>query len=180
MQWGIPNLLFVTKDQFMLNKKIALLGAAAAALVSTGANAATQTATAEVDIIAAVTLAQDQGLDFGVVASSAAAGTVTLPTGSNTRTCSAAVTCVGTANRGQFTVSNAASGYLVGITVPASTTLDDGGPGAAMTLTLTPSITSFTSTGASQVFFVGGTLSVGAAQAAGTYTGTYNVSADYQ
>lgn len=162
----------------MLNKKIALLGAAAAALVSTGANAATQTATAEVDIIAAVTLTQDQGLDFGVVASSAAAGTVTLPTGSNTRTCSASVTCVGTANRGQFTVSNAASGFLVGITVPASTTLT--GAGAPMSLTLSPSITSFTSTGASQVFFVGGTLSVGAAQAAGTYTGTYNVSADYQ
>jgi hypothetical protein len=63
----------------MLNKsKIALAGAiAAAALVSTGANAATQTATAEVDILAAVQLAQNDGLDLGVVASSAAAGTVT-------------------------------------------------------------------------------------------------------
>lgn len=162
----------------MLNKKIALLGAAAAALVSTGANAATQTATAEVDIIAAVQLIQDTGLDFGVVASSAAAGTVELPTGTNTRVCSAAVTCVGTAQRGQFTVSGATSGYLVGITVPASTTLNSGGN--SMALTLAPSLTSFTSTGVSQVFFVGGTLSVGANQAAGTYTGTYSVSADYQ
>jgi Mat/Ecp fimbriae major subunit len=164
----------------MLNKKIALLGAAAAALISTGANAATQTATAEVDIIAAVLLTQDAGLDFGVVASSAAAGTVTLPSGSDTRSCTAAVTCVGAANRGQFTVSNAAAGFVVGITVPASTTLDDAGPGAPMVLTLNPSMTSFNSTGASQVFYVGGTLAVGAAQAAGTYTGTYTVSADYQ
>jgi Mat/Ecp fimbriae major subunit len=175
---GHSNSAFVTKDQYMLNKKIALMGAAAAALVSTGANAATQTATAEVDIIAAVTLSQDVGLDFGVVASSATAGTVTLPTTSNTRTCSASVTCVGTAARGAFTVSNAASGYVVAITVPASTTLASGAN--SMSVTLNPSMTSFTSTGAAQVFHVGGTLSVGASQAAGTYTGTYNVSADYQ
>jgi Mat/Ecp fimbriae major subunit len=164
----------------MLNKsKIALIGAiAAAGMVSTGANAATQTATAEVDIIAAVTLTQDLGLDLGVVASSAAAGTVTLPTGSNTRTCSASVTCVGTAQRGQFTVSGATTGYNVGITVPTSTSLT--GAGAPMNLTLVPSITGFTSTGAPVVFHVGGTLSVGANQVAGTYTGTYNVSADYQ
>ncbi len=162
----------------MLNKKIALLGAVVAALASTGANAATQTATADVEIIAAVTLTQDLGLDFGVVASSAAAGTVSLSTGSDTRTCSASVTCVGTAQRGQFTVSNATTGYTVGITVPASTSLT--GPGAAMNLTLVPSITSFTSTGAAQVFNVGGTLSIGANQVAGTYSATYNVSADYQ
>jgi hypothetical protein len=164
----------------MLNKsKVALLGAfAAAAMVSTGANAATQTATAEVDIISAVTLAQNDGLDFGVVASSAAAGTVTLPTASNTRTCSAQVTCVGTALRGRFTVSGATSGYVVAITVPASTSLT--GAGAAMNVALSPSLTSFTSAGVDQVFYVGGTLSVGANQVAGTYTGTYNVSADYQ
>lgn len=162
----------------MLNKKIALLGAAVAAMASTGANAATQTATAEVDIIAAVTLAQDNGIDLGVIASSAAAGTVTLPTGSDTRVCSAAVTCVGTAQRAQFTVSNATSGYNVAITVPASTSLT--GAGAPMNLTLVPSITGFTSTGAPVVFRVGGTLSVGANQVAGTYTGTYSVSADYQ
>lgn len=163
----------------MLNKKIALLGAAVAAMVSTSANAATQTATAEVDIIAAVTLTQDAGLDFGVVATSAVAGTVIMPTGTDTRTCSAGVTCAtGTARRAQFTVSNATSGYLVNIAVPTSTTLNFSGN--VMNLSLVPSMTSFTSTGADQVFYVGGTLSVGANQAAGTYTGTYSVSADYQ
>ncbi len=164
----------------MLNKsKIALTGmVAAAAMASTGAHAATQTATAEVDIIAAVQLAQNDGLDFGVVASSTTAGTVALPTASNTRTCSGGVTCVGTALRGRFTVSNATTGYTVAISVPASTTLTSGAN--TMALTLTPSMTSYASTGIAQVFFVGGTLSVGANQAAGTYTGTYNVSADYQ
>ncbi len=161
----------------MLNKKIALLGAAIAALASTGANAATQTATAEVDIIAAVTLTQNAGLDFGVVAGSAAGGTVILPNTSNTRTC-AGVTCVGTAQRGQFTVSGAASGFVVLVTTAPTTSLT--GTGAPMSVALSPSLVSFTSTGAAQVFYVGGTLAVNANQVAGTYTGTYNVSADYQ
>lgn len=164
----------------MLNKtKFALLGVvAAAAMASTGAQAATQTASAEVDIVAAVTLAQNNPLDLGVVASSGTAGTVALPTTSDTRVCSAGVTCVGAALRGRFTVSGATSGYVVAINVPATTTLASGGNN--MVLTLVPSMTSFTSTGAPQIFFVGGSLAVGANQAAGTYTGSYNVSADYQ
>jgi hypothetical protein len=49
-----------------------------------------------------------------------------------------------------------------------------------MLAALVPSITNFTSTGGPQAFFVGGTLSVGANQPAGVYTGTYTVSANYQ
>ncbi len=163
----------------MLNKsKIAVIGAiAAAGMVSNAANAATVSATAEVDILAPVTLVQTAGLDFGVVASGAAAGTVTLPNSSNVRTCSVGLACVGAAQRGTFDVVGA-SGYTVAITVAASTLLT--GPGAAMALTLNPSAASVVATGAAQTFFVGGTLNVGAAQAAGTYTGNYNVSADYQ
>jgi Mat/Ecp fimbriae major subunit len=163
----------------MLNKsKVALLGAfAAAAMVSTGANAATQTATAEVDILAPVTLSQTAGLDFGIVAAGAASGTVTLPTGSNTRTCSVGLACVGTASRGVFSVT-AVDTYVVNITVDASTVLT--GAGTDMNLTLNPGITSIVANGAAQTFYVGGTLTVGAAQAAGTYTGTYDVSANYQ
>lgn len=164
----------------MLNKtKFALLGVvAAAAMASTSAQAATQTASAEVDIVPAVTLAQNNALDLGIVATSGTAGTVTLPTGSDTRVCSTGVSCVGTALRGRFTVGGAASGYVVAINVPTSTTLTSGGNN--MVLTHTPSMTSFTSTGAPQIFFVGGSIPVAANQAAGTYTGTYNVSADYQ
>lgn len=157
-------------------KKIALLGAAAAALVSTGANAATVSAQAEVDILAPVELEQTAVLDFGVVAAGAG-GTVTLPSGSDTRSCSVGVTCVGAAQRGALRV-RAINTYTVAITVAPSTTLT--GPGTAMALTLNPSITSIVANGAFQTFHVGGTLTVGAAQAAGTYTGTYNVSADYQ
>lgn len=164
----------------MLNKtKVALLGAmAVAAFASTNAQAATQTADAKVVILPAVQLAQNQQLDFGVVASSGVAGTVVMPTASSTRTCTGGVTCVGAAFRGQFTITGAENGYVVGITVPASTTLAFGT--ITMPVTLTSSLTTFTSTGAAQLFFVGGTLTVGANQAAGTYIGTYNVSANYQ
>ena len=164
----------------MLNKtKVALLGAmAVAAFASTNAQAATQTADARVVILPAVQLAQTDALDFGVVASSGTAGTVVLPVGSNTRTCTAGVTCVGAASRGQFTVTGAENGYVVVISVPVSATLNFGAN--SMPVALTSSLTTFTSTGVAQAFFVGGSLSVGASQAAGTYTGTYNVSANYQ
>ena len=161
----------------MLNKKIALLGAAAIAMVSTGANAATVSATAKVDIIAPVTLTQTAGLDFGVVAAAAAAGTVTLTPASDVRVCSVGLSCVGAAQRGAFSVVGA-NGFTVGITVASTTTLT--GAGAPMNLALTPSTATVVATGLAQTFYVGGALTVGAAQAAGTYTGTYNVSANYQ
>lgn len=162
----------------MLNKKIALLGAAAVAMISTGANAATVSATAEVDILAPVTLAQTAGLDFGVVAAGAAAGTVTIPNNSDGRTCSLGIACVGASNRGAFSVVGANT-YTVLITVDAATTLT--GPGAPMALALiAPTVPFLVATGSAQTFHVGGTLNIGAAQGAGTYTGQYNVSADYQ
>jgi Mat/Ecp fimbriae major subunit len=161
----------------MLNKKIALLGAAVAAMVSTGANAATVSATAEVDILAPVTLSQTAGLDFGTVAAAGTSGTVIIPNNSDGRTCSVGLVCVGVSNRGAFSVVGAST-YNVVITVAASTTLT--GAGAPMVLTLDPSATSLVATGTAQTFHVGGTLNIGAAQAAGTYTGQYTVSAEYQ
>ncbi|MBL0925743.1 MAG: DUF4402 domain-containing protein [Sphingomonadaceae bacterium] len=164
----------------MLNKsKIALAGAiAAAALVSTGAQAATVNADARVVIIAPVELEQTAVLDFGVVAPGAAGGTVTLPTTSNTRTCAPTVTCVGTAQRGGLRVRGA-NGYNVAISVAGSTSLT--GAGAPMNLSLTTDApATLAANGNWQAFNVGGTLTIGANQTAGTYLGTYAVSADYQ
>jgi len=163
----------------MLNKKIALLGTAMAALVSTGANAATQTATAEVEILAPVTLTQTAGLDFGVVAAGAAAGTATIGIAGNTATCSLGLACVGTSSRGAFAVVGADTTTVV-ISVDASTTLSNGTPADNMNLTLIPSATSIAANGTPQTFYVGGILSIGGGQTAGTYNGTYAVSAEYQ
>ena len=163
----------------MLNKKkVALLGAmAAAAMASTGAQAATVTANAEVDIIAAVQLTQNDPLDFGIVAPGAAAGTVELPPATGTRNCSPGLSCVGTTTRGRFTV-NGAIGQNVAITVPSSVTLLSSGN--SMVVSLLSSATTISMTTASQQFFVGGTLAVNAGQPAGAYAATYPVTAEYQ
>jgi len=165
----------------MLNKFKTVLAASvlASAMFSGAAHAATETASAEAEIIVAVELSAVSALDMGLVAVGANGGTVTLDETSGARTCSADLTCVGGSTRGSFQVTNADDGSLVDITVDASTVLT--GAGADMTLTLTPSATSITFDAAAlETIFVGGDLAVNAAQAAGVYTGTYNVSADYQ
>ena len=164
----------------MLNiMKFVLAGAAAvAAMSSTAAFADTENATATVQILGAVNLQKFADLDLGTVAAGAAAGTVSLPTASNTRTCNV-VTCVGTATRARFQVTAATNGYVIDITHSPTASLT--GPGAAMALTLAASTAAVTFNSASlQDIFVGGTLTVGANQVAGTYNGTFSVTADYQ
>ncbi|APG61763.1 hypothetical protein LPB140_01750 [Sphingorhabdus lutea] len=150
----------------------------AASMGSTSAFAATQTANAQAEIISAVELSTVADLNMGVVAAGAAGGTVTLNASTGARTCSAALTCVGTATRGSFQVTNATNGYTVNLSVSASTNLT--GAGAPMTLTLTPSATSIVfNSAALETVYVGGSLAVGANQTAGVYSGTYSVTANY-
>jgi Mat/Ecp fimbriae major subunit len=164
----------------MLNKmKIVLAGAAAvAAMSSSAAFADTESATATVQILGAVELTKFADLDLGTVASGAATGTVALPTSSNTRTCTG-VTCVGTASRARFQVTAATDGYVIDVTHSPTATLT--GPGASMSLALASSASSITFDSALlEDIFVGGTLTVGANQVAGTYNGTFSVTAEYQ
>lgn len=162
--------------------KIALAGAAAvAALASTGANAATQNATAEVKIVTAVVLTKYADLDFGSVAVGATGGTVTMAASSATSaTCATGLTCFGAAKAARLRVTSAAAGATIAIgstATPVSLT----GPGTAMSLTLNRSVNSIVySATVPEDIYVGGVLTVGASQAAGTYSGTFNVTADYQ
>lgn len=165
----------------MLNKIKTAIGTSviALAMVSTAGHAATETADAEATIIAAVELTLVDDLNLGLIAVGATGGTVTLNQTTGDRTCSVALTCVGGSTRGSFQVTNAQDGLVVDLSVDTSTTLT--GPGAAMTLSLVPSATSITfDSAAIETVFVGGQLTVGNAQTAGVYSGTYEVSADYQ
>jgi Mat/Ecp fimbriae major subunit len=166
----------------MLNKiKFALAGTiAAAAMVSGAANAATQNATAEAEIITPVALSSVTLLDFGLIASSADEGTVALG-GSDTRTCSSEVVCVGTASRGKFNVSAAAAGQVIALGFTDDTISLTGPAGSTpmeVSLSLSTSQITFDAAALEDVF-VGGTLTVGGGQAAGEYSGTYQVTADY-
>ncbi|NJM50316.1 MAG: DUF4402 domain-containing protein [Sphingomonadales bacterium] len=165
----------------MLNKmKIVLAGTiAAASLVSGAANAATQTANAEAEILTPVALSAVTDLDFGLIAGDADGGTVELPVLSNTRTCTGVI-CVGTAARASFQVTQASQSQVVALSVP-TTGVALTGPGANMPVSLALSSSSITfDSNALETVFIGGTLTVGANQAAGVYSTTFNVTADYQ
>jgi Mat/Ecp fimbriae major subunit len=168
----------------MLNKmKIALASAVAiAAISSTGAQAATATGTATVEIVTPVKLSAVTSLNLGLVAASATTGTVTVATSANTQNCSGVV-CLGGSSRGSFQVTAASAGAVIDLSISApSIVLSDGpGGGADMPLNLTLSNASIVFNAASlQTVYVGGTLNVGAAQVNNTYTGTFQVVADYQ
>jgi Mat/Ecp fimbriae major subunit len=176
---GHSEIALVFKDHIMLNKiKIALASSVvAAAMLSSGAQAATATGTAKVEILVPVQLSTVTDLDFGLVAAGASSGTVTLPVGSNTRAC-VNVTCVGTASRGSFQVTNASAGQVVQLSATNATLT---GPGANMLVTTSLSASSITFDAAAlETVNVGGTLAVGINQAAGAYTGSFTVTADYQ
>ncbi len=165
----------------MLNKmKIALAGSiAAAAMISSGAQAATETVGADAEIIPAVTLGTPSDIDFGTIASDATGGTAVVAASSGATTSCAALTCLGASNPGSIVIT-ASSGQTVDVSfaVAGPVTLTSA---ASDTMSMTPSLStsSFTSTG-SDTLYVGGTLTVAANQAAGTYSGTFDVDVDYQ
>ncbi len=165
----------------MLNKlKIAVVGTAAAvAMFSGAANAATQSATAQAEIMTPVVLSSVTNLNFGLIASGTGAGTVVL-SGSDVRTCTS-VTCVGTAARAKFRVTAAAASSVVALGLTSSNIQLAGPAGSTpMNATLALSNSQITFNAAAlQDVFVGGTLNVNAAQAAGVYTGTFEVTAQY-
>ncbi len=167
-------------------KKIAL--ASVAALIATPAFAApgdtdTATGAATAEIIAPITLTHTSGdaLDFGTIAvSGTTGGTVTVPT-------SGAAVYTGVANVGtvagspdSFTVGGD-TGRSVSISVTSNTTLTGPAGATPMALTIDASAapTSIAAAAASNLFNVGGTLTVNANQAVGSYTGSYVLTATY-
>jgi hypothetical protein len=159
--------------------KRALLGAAIAALAmnASAAHAATATGTAKAKILRQITLTNTSDLQYATIISGATAATVVVSTG-GTRTCAAALTCTGTATAANFNVVGT-EGAVVVVGGDSSVTLT-GSLGGTMASTLTYSAPTVTLSATGGSFQVGGTLSVGANQASGDYTGTFNVTANYQ
>lgn len=160
------------------------LGAAGAAIVaafgmSSMAHAAAQdTATAQVEILGALTLTADTALDFGQIAVNGA-GTATLdPTTSNV-TCTANLICVGSPAAADFTVTGTADA-TVGVTLPtASVTLNGPGGDTISLASFTSDASTVTLTGGNGGFAVGGQLTIANGINAGNYSGTFNVSVEY-
>ena len=154
--------------------------ASALTFASSAQAAASANADAKAQILSSLTLAQAAGtsLDFGQIAPNGA-GTVKVDA-QGTRTCSALLECVGTPNPVTFNVTGTANAS-VAVTLPVAAVTLSNGTGGSMSL---GSFTSYapnglTLVGGATTFNVGGTLSVGAAQAVGSYTGQFAVSVDY-
>lgn len=168
--------------------KILRYAAAGVAMASFGiastANAATSdTADVTAEILTALSVTvdpTDNTLDFGQIAPGASlANVVVAPDGSVT--CDAAVICSGTTDAPTFDVVGSPSALVYITFTNASETLSNG--------TDTMAVSSFTTDQASDQltldgsgdgsFTVGGSLAVGASQAAGVYTGTLEVNVAY-
>jgi hypothetical protein len=163
-------------------KKVFIFFATIALFAITGQNVIAQNATtgsadASATIIAPLAIVKDVDLRFGNIASGAAAGSVVLST-NGIRTPSNVIlpSVTGTYSAAQFTVSGLI-GATYEITLPASTTISNG----SVSMTIDNFIHDATEVlnGGSETFNVGATLNLDAGQDAGAYTGTFNVTVDY-
>jgi len=140
--------------------------------VSFAADGVTATATSSATIITPITITKNADLNFGNLAVNATAGTVALPAAAlATRVASGGVTLPavnGTPTAAKFTVTGLA-GSIYTISLPASIVLTSGLNTMTYTTSFSPASLGALTSG-DNIIYVGGTLTVGASQLAGTYT----------
>lgn len=158
----------------------------------------TFTATTEVALVEPLTLVNLSSLDFGRVAATAAAGTVTMtPTASPTCVAAGGVAHFSTCQPAEF-LGYGATGMVFRVKLPVGRQTTITGPGGSilidnMTVDGNPELVliqinnsqgfvRYRIASASGIFHfrVGGTLNVNANQLPGTYSGTFDVRLDYQ
>jgi hypothetical protein len=165
--------------------KIVLRTAAATVAIaslglSASAWAATETATAEAEILAALDVTLDgtrDTLDFGSIAESGAGGTVTL-TPAGALTCGSGLVCSGTTETPNFDIQGQA-GATVNISLTSSTISLTSGANSMSVALASSSATQVLNGSGVGTFDVGGTLTVAANQAVGTYGGSLEVQVAY-
>jgi len=159
----------------------------AAAMVAVSMTAApasaanTATGHGKVLLLLPLTLTKVDDLEFGTVVSSPVAGTVTINAKTGVRTSAGGVTLVPSdiGQRGLF-VWAATPGQPVDFDISYPSTLDDGAGHSVQVavLFLQNSSTITNASGVAQTG-VGGSILIAANQAAGTYTNTFDVTANY-
>ncbi|HBA87365.1 MAG TPA: hypothetical protein DCZ75_05055 [Geobacter sp.] len=175
-----------------IHRKLLVAGCAALVWMANADNsqAATAQVTTSATVVQPLTITKVLDLNFGKFMSGAgaAAGTVVVGT-NNAQSVTGGVTTSAalgaSAKAATFTVTGEPSSTYA-ITYPAQTTLD--GPGTAMTIgtftnavdvgTVLAGVGTLPGSGP-QVLSVGATLTVGADQATGTYSGTLDVAVNY-
>ena len=163
--------------------RLAAVSIAAAASFASAAHAAdTATATASAEVLSTIAVTKDLDMSFGQVAVN---GDGTFVLGADgTFSCTAALICAGTRQAAQFTVTGTAGVAVTACVNQASIDLVHATDNTK-TFTLDNFVVDFPSgntlAGGSSTFNVGGTLNVVAANAlAGVYSGSFDVTVEYQ
>lgn len=176
------------QKQIQIQRSILKLAVfAACALGATGsALAANATSTSSATVVTPIQITSVANLAFGKFAAPAA-GSVTIST-SGARTIGGGVVAVsgGTLAAARFDVTGD-SGATYSIALSGTTTLTSGSDTMAFATVsdltagnaTTGNVTSGTLTGGAQSIYVGGVLTVGASQPAGTYAGTVIATVEY-
>lgn len=177
-----------TNQQRAALRRLAIAAAAAGALACIPAHAANQTGTATTVIVRPNSLVKVDDLDFGTIASGPTAGTVTVNAVTGARSTTGGATAVGAVSQ-RATFQGTGGILLITVSGDTSVTLTRAGGGGTMTASLVRAAT--TSGGGVallggtllpsgvQTYYVGGTLNVGANQAPGDYSGTFQLTVNY-
>jgi hypothetical protein len=173
-------------------KRLSLgLAAIGAAAIAMPAMAAQQQADAQLALVTPLSFILVEDLNFGKVIPANVAGTVTItPTG--VRSATNGIVLVGNTHQASQFAGSGTNNQRVDISL-GNNTIQITGPGAPMTvrtfvigstptavLTTTPQRFRINSATGIFQFPIGATLDVGANQVAGTYTGTWSVTMQYQ
>lgn len=163
-----------------MKKVLVVLAMIVIAFVAVQTQAASATSTADATVITPISITNTAGLNFGKFAAGTGGTVVMAADGTRTKT-GAVVLATGTSGAvASFDIAGDANATYA-ITLPSVDQSIASGANTMVVKTFTSSpATSGTlsSTGASTVK-VGATLTVGSAQAVGTYTGSFSVSVEY-
>jgi hypothetical protein len=154
--------------------------AAAAAAPGPALAASTDSSDARALLLIPLSITKVNDLDFGTVVSSSTSGTVSIAADGSGQSVTGGVTAVasGTASRALFAGAGSA-GQQVNIFLAPPASLSDGnGHSVPISLSLEKAVLTIDSTRTFSVG-IGGTVTVAANQAEGTYTGTFTVLAQY-
>ncbi len=158
---------------------VLMAGTGLAALSTSQAWAASANSNADAEVIAPIGISNTTGLNFGRIAPTGVAGTVVLDTADTRTQTNVDLVSGGTVTSAVFAVTGEAS-EAYAITLPASATIISGANNMTVdTFTHDAGGSPALDGTGNDGFNVGATLNVGAAQAVGSYTGTFAVTVNY-
>lgn len=156
---------------------------ALSAAIAVPAAASSAPATGRAVVLRPIAVVNTADLDFGTILRGTAAGRVVIAPGTGTRTATGgAVLAGGTPQAAAFTISGTARRVVTVSVTPGSVLLANG-TGGSMTVNtfrLNGAANRTLSAAGTNIVRVGARLNLAANQADGTYSGSFNLSVDYQ